>query len=224
MQEFILKNLITVIFVILLVYGFIKGFSLGFLKKVLSFGTIIIAIIVTKFFTPVIVNIIKDVTNVESTLTAHIYDAVIKSNIYDKMEIPWLSSAVDTGNIQETLKNGLCTDIANTIINLVCGIVVFIVALILVKIILKVLDVVDYIPVVGQLNKILGGVFGVCEIVLVTWIIFTVLRSIENIPQVKVITDNIKDSLIVNYFYNNNFVYNFFANLFSTFIAKSGSV
>ena len=222
MQEFILKNLITIIFILLLIYGFIKGFAVGFLKKILSFGSIIVTIIATRFFTPSVSSFVKDVTNVESTLTALIYDSIIKNNFYDQINIPWLNGSIDTGNIQESIRSGLCTNIANAIINLVCGIGVFIVVLILIKIILKVLDIVDFIPVVGQLNKILGGAFGIFEMILIVWIVFTIFRALENVPQVKILTDNIKDSALVGYFYNNNFIFNFFANLFSAFSA-SGS-
>lgn len=216
MQEFILKNLITIIFILFLVYGFIKGFAVGFLKKVLSFGSIIVTIIATRFFTPMVSNFVKDVTNIESTLTALIYDSIIKNNFYDQINIPWLNGSVDTGNIQESIRNGICTNIANAIINLVCGIIVFIVVLILIKIVLKVLDIVDFIPVVGQLNKILGGAFGIFEMILIVWIVFTIFRALENVPQIKILTDNIKGSALVGYFYNNNF-FNFFANLFSAF-------
>ena len=219
MQEFILKNLITIIFILFLVYGFIKGFAVGFLKKVLSFGSIIVTIIATRFFTPMVSNFVKDVTNVESTLTALIYDSIIKNNFYDQINIPWLNGSVDTGNIQESIRSGICTNIANAIINLVCGIIVFIVVLILIKIVLKVLDIVDFIPVVGQLNKILGGAFGIFEMILIVWIVFTIFKALENVPQIKILTDNIKGSALVGYFYNNNFIFNFFANLFSAFSA-----
>lgn len=222
MQEFILKNLITIIFILLLIYGFMKGFAVGFLKKILSFGSIIVTIIATRFFTPVVSDFVKDVTNIESTLTAMIYDSIIKNNFYNQVDIPWLNSAIDTGSIQETIKNGLCTSIANAIINLSCGIAVFIIVMVLIKIVLKVLDIVDFIPVVGQLNKLMGGVFGVFEIVLVTWIVFTVFRALENIPQIEVVINNIKDSAMVGYIYNNNLVYNFFINLFSAFTVSGG--
>ena len=220
MQEFILKNLITIIFILLLVYGFAKGFAMGFLKKVLSFGSIIVTIIATRIFTPVVSDFIKDITNIESTLTSVIYDSIIKNNFYDQINIPWISDSIDTGNIQESIRNGLCTNIANAIINLACGIAVFIVVLVIIKVVLKVLDVVDFIPVVGQLNKILGGVFGIFEIILIVCIVFTIFRALENVPQIKILTDNIKESAIVGQLYINNFVFNFFANLFSAFTSN----
>ena len=222
MQEFILKNLITIIFLLLLVYSFVRGFSLGLIKKVLSLGSMIVAIIATRFVTPIVVEFVKNVTNIESTLTARLYDAIIKTNAYDQFNIPYIKDAVNTGNIQESIRDGLCTTIANGIINLLCGLAVFIVILIAIRIILKVLDVVDYIPVIGQINKILGGVLGVVEIIIAVWILFTVIRALENIPQVKVVAENVKESAMVGYFYKNNIIYDFFVNFFG--VAGSNSV
>lgn len=217
MQEFILKNLITIIFIILLVLGFLKGFNEGLLKKVLSFATLITAIVLTKMFTPTVANIIKDVTNIESTLTAIIYNALVKSTSYDSLKIPFLQNAIDTGNIESTIRDGLCTNIANAFINLLCSIIIFIVALILIKFIIKLLDIIDYIPIVGQLNKLLGGALGILEVLLVVSIVFTILRVLEGSPQIKVLTDNIKDSALVGSIYKHNIVFNFLSNLFSSF-------
>lgn len=216
MQEFLLKNLITIIFVILLVLGFLKGFGEGLLKKILSFATIIITIILTRTLTPIAANVIKDITNIESTLTAMIYDLLVKSTSYDSLNIPFLKDSIDTGNIESSIRDGLCTNIANAFINLICGIVIFIGLLIIIRLVIKLLDVVDYIPIVGQLNKLLGGALGVIEVILVVSIVFTVLKVLEGSPQIKVLTDNIKESALVGSIYEHNIVYDFFARLFSS--------
>lgn len=215
MQEFILKNLMTIIFLIILLYGFMRGFATGFVKRVLSFGTIIVTIILTKNLTPSVVSMVKDITNIESTLTSMIYDALMNTNIYDSINIPFVNNTIGTGNIDVTLKDTLCASAANAIISIACGILVFIVTMLVLRLIIKLLDVIDFIPVVGQLNKLLGGVLGVCEVLLIIWIVFTVLHALENLPQIKVVIDNIKGSLIVGPIYDNNPVYDFLSNLFT---------
>ena len=50
-------------------------------------------------------------------------------------------------------------------------------------------------------------------------IVFTIFKALENVPQIKIITDNIKASPIIGGLYNNNFIFNIFANLFSAFTA-----
>lgn len=217
MQDFILKNLINIVFLILMLYGFIKGFSEGFLKKVLSFGSIIVTIIATKYFTPIVSGIVKDLTNIESTLTTIIYDVLINSTAYDKLNLGRFGGMLDTENLAKSIRDGLCANVANALINLVCGIVIFIVVLILLRIALKVLDVIDYIPVVGQFNKLLGGVLGLVEIILITWIVFTVIKGFENVPSVSILIEKIRSSALVSFLYDNNIVYNFFSNLLNAF-------
>lgn len=217
MQELILKNLINIVFIILILYGFIKGFSEGFLKKVLSFGSIIVTIIATKYFTPIISGLVKDFTNIESTLTTIIYDVLINSTAYDKFNLGRFGGMLDTENLAKSIKDGLCTNVANALINLICGIIVFIVVLILIRLVLKALDVINYIPVIGQFNKLLGGVLGVIEIILLTWVIFTVIRGFENIPSVSILIEKIRSSSLVSFLYDNNIVYNFFSNLLNAF-------
>lgn len=217
MQEFILKNFISIIFIGLFVYGFIKGFGDGFLKKVLSFGSLIATIIATKVFTPGVAEMIKDVTNIESTLSDIIFRAFIESSNYDKLNLNGLEKIFGTGDISENIKNNLCVNIANVIINLICGILVFVAALFIIKLILKILDIVDYIPVIGQLNKILGGVLGILEIIVIAWVVFVILRVLENVPQVSAIVEAIKNSSIAKVIYENNLVYNFMSNFFTIF-------
>ena len=215
MQEFIFKNLILILFILLIISSFIKGFSLGFLKKVISLGSIILTIIATKVFTPVVSVGLKNVTNIEATLSDIIYKTIMESSTYDKLNLEGIATVFNTGDISNTLRDTLCNNIANAIINLICGILVFIVALILIRLAIKMLDIVDYIPVVGQFNKLLGGILGVVEVVIFTMILFTVLRAFEAIPQVSTLTDNIKASPIISALYNNNIIFNFFSNLFS---------
>lgn len=220
MQEFVVQNLISIAFIILFIFGFVKGFSEGFLKKILSFGSLIVTIIVTKIFTPILAGFLKDITNIEPSLSDFIFKALIESTNYDKIKLGGLEKILGTQNIVESIKNSLCVNIANIIINLICGIVVFIVTLILVKILLKVLDIVDYIPVFGQFNKILGGVLGVFEIVIFAWIAFTILRVLSGIPEVSTIVESVEKSAIGRLIYDNNLIFNFMSNLFTLFKKK----
>ena len=221
MQEFLVQNLITIVFLLLAVYGFMKGFSSGLLKMVLSFGSIILTIIAVRTFTPILASIVKDATNIESSLTSIIYDAIIKTNAYDSINIPWVGAAIGTGSLETTIRDGLCTSVANGVINLICGVVIFVGSLIVIRILLKLLDVVNYIPLLSQFNRILGGVLGVLQIILILSILFTVLKALDAAPQIKAITDKIQNSYIVGYIYNNNVVYNFLSNIFTSFSQAS---
>ena len=213
MQEFILENLLTLLVVIYLLYGLIKGFKLGFLKLVLSLGSLIVAIFLTRTFTPVVTAMVKDVTNIESTLTEQIYNAFIKTNTFDSFNLN-LFNIQNTGELNETIKNTICSNYANIVINVLSGVGVFIVIIILLKIAIRVLDIVDYIPMVGQINKLLGAFAGVFQSLIIIWIILVIVRVFENMPQVQNIIKNIQKSSLLWNIYTNNVVYDFLANLF----------
>ena len=216
MQGFILENLITLLIIIYLLYGLIKGFRSGLLKLILSLGSLIVTIFITRTFTPAVASVVKDVTNIESTLTEKIYNAFITTNTFDSFNLN-LFNIQNTGELNETIKNTICSNYANIIINIMSGVGLFIASIILLKFAIKMLDVVDYIPMVGQLNKLLGAAAGVVQSLIIIWIIMVIIRVFENMPQVQNVIRNIQKSPIAWSIYTNNVIYDFLANLFPVF-------
>lgn len=216
MQGFILENLITLLIIMYLLYGLIKGFRSGLLKLILSLGSLIVTIFITRTFTPAVASVVKDVTNIESTLTEKIYNAFITTNTFDSFNLN-LFNIQNTGELNETIKNTICSNYANIIINIMSGVGLFIASIILLKFAIKMLDVVDYIPMVGQLNKILGALAGVAQSLIIIWIIMVIVRVFENMPQVQNVIRNIQKSPIAWSIYTNNVIYDFLANLFPVF-------
>lgn len=214
MQEFIIKNLITILVILLFVYNVIRGFSMGFLQKLFSLGSLILTIIFTKVFTPIFSNIVKDYTNAEATISDWVYSKFIDTNIFNDLKVTSIGKALNIGDINQTIKDEICSKWADVIINLLCGIVVFLATFFLIKFLVKVLDFIDYVPIIGQFNKILGGAVGAVESILIIWIIFSILHIAEGIPEVANIVNKIEKSTFTGYLYSNNIIYSFFSNLF----------
>ena len=214
MQEFIVKNLITILVILLLVYNIIRGFSMGFLQKLFSLGSLILTIIFTRIFTPIVSNIVKDYTNAEATISDWIYSKFINTNIFNDLQVTSIGKALNIGDINQTIKDEICAKWADIIINLMCGIIVFVGIFILMKLLVRVLDFVDYVPIIGQFNKILGGAVGAVESILLIWIIFSILHIAAGIPEISNIVNKIEKSTFTGYLYNNNLIYSFFSNLF----------
>lgn len=219
MREFLLNNLIFILVVLFLVFGFLRGRELGLVKKIMSIGMLIATIIITRVFTPYVVNIVKDFTNIEATISDMIYEAFNKTDFFDsKLNIGILGKIAGTENLMENMKNTVATSVAGIIINIMCGVAVFLLTLILLKILFRVLDVIDYIPVVGEINKLLGGAFGLFESLIVIWLVFAVIRAFDNnIPAVHDIVEKINNNFLIKFLYEHNSVYNFFASFFGAF-------
>lgn len=244
MEDFITSNLLTIIFIIVAVTSFIAGYKKGFIAKILSFASFILAIILARLFTPIVANGINEATNINKGIADSLYNAIMNSdsvgqiknipnlqslpdiseinpsaipelsNLTDILNNPWLKN-IDLSNIEEGIHT-ISQGIADSIVSIVCGIILFIVLFILLKFLAKAVHVINYIPIIGSLNKILGGLLSIAEIVIVLWIAFAILRAMENLPTISDITNYIKASPLVSLIYSNNFIYNFFANLFNS--------
>ena len=189
---------------------------MGFLKKLLSFGTIIVAVICTKVFTPEVVNMVKDYTNIQSTLSESFYKMFNETSILDKMDLSMIQNMLDVENMNQSIKDYIVNNLSDMILNVLCGIGVFILTIILFKLIIKILDFVDIIPIVGQLNKILGAVLGLFESLLIVSIVFALLKVLSQLPPVaELITNNIENTFLLSYLYNNNIIFTIFNSLVS---------
>lgn len=214
MQNFLMSNLIFILVILFLVFGLISGFKMGFLKKLFSFGSIIISIFCTKTFTPEVVKIVKDYTNIQASLSDNLNKTFNETSILDKMDLSKIQNVIDIESMNMSIKEYVSTNLSNLLLNVLCGIAVFLITMFILKIIIKFLDIVDIIPIVGQINKLLGGALGVLQSLLLIWIVFAVLKFLSVLPPVKdVITNNIENTFFLNYIYENNIIYNFFANL-----------
>lgn len=214
MQNFLMSNLIFILVILFLVFGLISGFKMGFLKKLFSFGSIIISVFCTKTFTPEVVKIVKDYTNIQASLSDNLNKTFNETSILDKMDLSKIQNVIDIESMNMSIKEYVSTNLSNLLLNVLCGIAVFLITMFILKIIIKFLDIVDIIPIVGQINKLLGGALGVLQSLLLIWIVFAVLKFLSVLPPVKdVITNNIENTFFLNYIYENNIIYNFFANL-----------
>lgn len=211
----IISHLITIFVILFFVFSIRRGYQLGFFKKVLSIASLIIAIVLTKNLTPTVVLLIKDYTNIKSTISSALYNVFKNSNSFDSISLEGIQNIFNLGNMNESIQDFISNTVTEGILTIFCGIITFISLMILLKIIFRLLDFIDFVPVIGQLNKVLGGGLGLIEAIFLLWIAFSIIKLLTIIPQVKIIEDYINNSIITTSIYNNNAIYNFFANLFS---------
>ena len=211
----IVCHLLTIFTILFFVFSARRGYQLGFFKKVLSIASLIIAILLTKTFTPNVVLLVKDYTNIKSTISNALYNVFKNSNSFDNVAIDGLQNIFNLGNMNESIQDFISNTITEGILTIFCGIVTFIAFMVLLKIIFRLLDFIDFVPVIGKLNKVLGGGLGLVEAIFLLWIVFLIIRILTIVPQVKTIEEYIDNSLITGAIYRNNLIYNFFANLFS---------
>lgn len=220
MEQQILKYLISIIILLYFFLSIKEGYKDGFLKKFLSIATLIISIIITRFLTPLAVSVLKDYTNIQSTIADAILKTIGNSDSLNNMTIPGLDNIFNIGDLNDTISSAISNALTDYILYIACGILVFILSMLALKIIFKLLDFVDMIPVVGQFNKLLGAALGLFQSLLIIWIILALLKLFGGIPQLNVIEKYIKSSTVASWLYDNNVIYNFFNNIFNNLFMK----
>jgi hypothetical protein len=86
--------------------------------------------------------------------------------------------------------------------------------LIILKIVSHFFEYLNDIPFLGKINKILGGVLGFFIAMFMVWIVFAIIRVFEGMNIITNITNSIKSSIILDYIYENNLIFNFFSGIF----------
>lgn len=209
----IVNLLITTLTILFFVFSIRKGYQMGFFKKLLSIASLIIAIILTKALYINVANVTNDYTNIIPNISSALKNAFNNSSSFDNIPIDGAKDIFNFFNMNESINN-ISDTLAKGIWEVVCGIITFIAVMLLLKIIIRLLDFIDFVPVIGKLNKILGGALGIVEAFFILWILFLIIRMLTIVPQFKVVEDYINNSFITSSVYNNNFIYNFFVNLF----------
>jgi len=106
---------------------------------------------------------------------------------------------------------------ANPLVNLGILIALFILCLLLLRLIAKALKIITRLPVLKQLDKLGGGIFGFLQGALIVYAVFALLLLINPVgnfaapEQFSAINDAIYNSTVANLMYNNNFILNMFA-------------
>jgi len=106
---------------------------------------------------------------------------------------------------------------ANPFVNLLILIALFILCLLLIRFIAKITKVVTRLPVIKQLDKLGGGIFGFLQGAVIIYAVFALLLLINPVgnfaapEQFALIHNAIDNSTVASVMYNNNFVLNMFA-------------
>ncbi|MCQ2506186.1 MAG: CvpA family protein [Lachnospiraceae bacterium] len=224
-------NYVFIGFIVLMVIFIIIGICKGFVTMVFSLFSTLIVIGITLSFAPkvgillrnieplenAIVNLIDSKLEIEGTVSSSMTQAdVIEALPIPKIVAKLLASGkadkiVDpegATTMQEYVVN-MFTTAAFTIIGFL---LTFIIASIAVFMLVKLLDVISKLPVLKQLNGLLGGVIGAMEGLVVTWFLFLVLTLFTGTSFGITLLKMIEQNGLLKWMYENN--------LISTFLLK----
>lgn len=219
----------------------ITAFYRGLIKTIFSLFSIIIGIAVTYMVYPFVSSFLlkntKLLTSVSSKVASGLKLESLSQNsitpqdhieLVEKLKIP-----EQMKNILLENKNAEVFDLLNAtkiddyissaigtmIINIIVFAVVMIICMLLIKIIAKTLDIMSYLPVIKQLNKLGGLFFGLIQGVLVSWAGCLLLSVLINMNGNEKLLAMLYDSPIALFFYENNILLYLIGNI-GSIVAK----
>lgn len=235
-------NFVLIAVIAILAIGAVIGWKRGFVDMLFGAVSMILALVLAVIIAPKLGAVVQGNENIMEKLTVKVSEVLNLDEL--AVEIPDAERLVDNLNLPNAIKDkivsaefmekieldALAEDasskmadavavfLAKTIITAVCFVVVFVVALILLYLLNKVLDVFAKLPLLKQANQLVGLALGVCQSVLVIWVLFAVITMIGGSEFGQTIFGYISDSKLLDFLYKNNIPMNYItktaANLF----------
>lgn len=192
-----------VIFVLLVISSFVEGSAKGLISQVVSIFSLVISAALSKMYGAAVSKVLK---NYFVNILLQSMDIVKKSltNILSKnLNLPVANNLIEDG------MNTATDALANSVSNMLGYVIVFVVSMIIIGIVANMFVGLNAIPIIGSLNKLLGGALGIIKALILVEIVFFIMEQASFIPTVNVAISYIRANAILNKLWTNNFVYMF---------------
>ncbi len=208
---------------------FLIGYRNGMIKVLLSFVATIIAFLLSillagpcetliKESTPVYDNLKKQMTEyVSEYISAEVdtSDIELQKDAIGELKLPSSikNKLINSNTADEKLSMGvdtfseyLATSLADIVVEVLAVLVLFVIIKLILRIIISLLNIVSHLPIIHGMNKMLGGIVGLAEGVIIIWIICLLLTIVSGTAVGEQIMSEISSNEILNYIYSNNLI------------------
>lgn len=200
--------IVDLIIVAIIVLSTFLAYQKGLVKLAIGLCTFAISIVLTFILYQPITNVVINVTGI---------DEAIENSIYEKANgIMQENNKEDeiTNQIIETAKNEMLPETArNLAINIVTGgviIILFVAIKIALRLISAIADAIAKLPIIDQLNKTGGMIYGLLRGILIIYVALLILSVPAQIDPTNEINQSIEQSSLGKTMYQNNLLNVFF--------------
>lgn len=227
-------NIVLIVAVIILIVSALAGFGRGLVKSVFSTFALIVAIVLAVQVMPYGTKLLRTTplyTSINDSIQASLEDqfqvaaqgAGEQMEAIDQMDnLPdFLKDILKSNNNAEVYEalgidqfsEYISSYITCLILNAISLIVCFLVIYIILRIIGCMLDMLSRIPVINGLNKIGGFIFGLFNGAIYLWLACIIVTIFSTTQWGQYIFQQINDSVILSFIYNNNYLLELMANM-----------
>ncbi len=198
---------LDIVFLLIIIMCVYYGFKKGMLKTIASLATMIVGIWVALYFYRSFIMLLERIPIINNMLTE------IKKGIYKILMLKLEESGVTEffkGLVSQNVINQGNSAVANSVTNIIYSITMMLILLVVVKVGLaltvKIIGIFEHLPVIKQVNRVLGGCIGLINGVLICYVVATLMFVVMANVDVKWLTDNIKESNVAKYFFDTNII------------------
>lgn len=221
-------NWLLIIVCIVILGNAIRGMKVGFIRTIFSLVSMILAVILTIWISPVMKDFLKSNEKFYDGLTYRIEkmlpfstEKVVEEEqegLINEMKLPKsLKESLKENNTLEkqkelaanTFQEYISRYLADIIINALSFILTYIIISALLWVICMALDIISKLPLIHSVNKTAGLLAGCVQGLFVVWLFFILLTVFGSISFGQKIMEMIGESEILSLIYNNNILLRF---------------
>lgn len=228
-------NTLDIILIAIVSISAIIGLAKGLIKTVFGLTSTIIAILLTLLLTPQISTYVVMNTSFDEMISEKAIELLglqksIDIDISDVAALDTVRNLDLPGNVIESLIENMTpqvvkvmdvssvvdyigTSIASMAVNALVFLIFFIIIVLILNAIVTLLDLISRLPVLDQMNKVGGLIFGALFGVLIVWVMTLGLSFIISIQATSELSNLIESSILTKIFYYNNPLQNFVMNI-----------
>jgi len=228
-------NILDILVIVIMALAILLGVWRGFVRTVLGFISIFLAIFLTNLLYPSMGRFLRGIDGLYNSLSSSIsrllgLESIIEnagyatqSEIISSLPLPssWQNSLLENNNpiIHNALgavdfQGFISGFLAGIVINIISMVVVFILIYLGLILLIRILDLVAKLPVVNAFNKLLGGAVGALKGLFLTWIILAIVVLYFSANSSADMVNILETSVIARHFHERNFALELVLRLF----------
>lgn len=227
-------NWLLIVVLAILAVNALIGMKAGFIKTAFSLCSLIIAIILTSWLSPVVNNFMKGNVTIYNSISEKVekaldfedeeYKESEQESMIDKLHLPRsIKDSLKENNNEQVYKDMelginnfkgyIVSYITGLIINAISFIVTFVVILILLWVLCIALDLISKLPLLNQINKLAGLAAGLVHGLVIVWILFILLTVFGSSQFGQEAMQLIEENVILGVLYDYNVLLRFITNI-----------
>lgn len=216
------------------------GLKRGMIKMAFSLVSVIVVLLLVNILTPPVKEILKTTpvyTEIQSGIEKYIQDNVdtatenvtqtgvnAQKKIINNLPLPKeVRKSLKKNNTEnsytamkvDSFSEYIAASLTDMILSAITFVLLFVILTILIRLLIHILDIVAKLPVIKTFNAIGGAIIGMCESVVIIWILCILVTAFSATDWGQTVCKAIAENGLLSFIYDNNIIQQFITGIFT---------